>query len=358
MRAWQRESARRLVSYAGVVPALFTPGEPLRVFLAAWDLYALVHLGLTWLAVRRGGIVFLRAMSAQSRRPGRAERWFMSSPEQFSRAAAGVALIAVILVMPQAESQGTAVRYVLAACLVAVVASWLMLQTGFLTTYVGTHGDHGGLRFPDEKDAGLVDFASFTVAVGTTFGTTDVSVTHTAMRRQVPSHGVLASCSTPWCSLSPSRSRRATSARRGRIGVMRFEDSARIDAPTQVVWETYTDVVSWPEWTESVTSVELLDPGPLRVGSRARIRQPRLPVAVWTVTEVVEGRSFTWVAKGPGLRSTATHRVDPDGAGALATARVDQEGPLGGLLGRLTAGLTRRYLALETAGLKARAEGR
>jgi uncharacterized membrane protein len=139
---------------------------------------------------------------------------------------------------------------------------------------------------------------------------------------------------------------------------MRFEDSAVIAATPATVWEIYSDVEHWPDMTESVTSVELLDPGPLRVGSRARIRQPRLPVAEWTVTEIDAGRSFTWVARGPGVRSTGTHVVEPHGDGARATAILDQGGPLGPVVGFLTRGLTRRYLAMESAGLKARAEAR
>ena len=139
---------------------------------------------------------------------------------------------------------------------------------------------------------------------------------------------------------------------------MRFEDSAVIAAPASTVWEVYRDVEHWPEWTESVTSVELLDPGPLRVGSRARVRQPRLPVAEWTVTEIDEGRSFTWVARGPGVRTTGTHLVEPHADGARATAILVQAGPLGPVVGFLTRGLTKRYLAMEAAGLKARAEGR
>lgn len=137
---------------------------------------------------------------------------------------------------------------------------------------------------------------------------------------------------------------------------MRFEDSAVIAAPPAAVWAIYSDVEHWPDMTESVTSVELLDPGPLRVGSRARIRQPKLPVATWTVTEIDEGRSFTWVARGPGVRSTGTHVVEPHGDGARATAILDQAGLLGPVVGFLTRGLTRRYLAMESAGLKARAE--
>ena len=40
----------------------------------------------------------------------------------------------------------------------------------------------------------------------------------------------------------------------------------------------------------------------------------------------------------------------------LVRQRIDQRGPVGALVGVLMRGLTRRYLALESAGLKARCE--
>ena len=151
---------------------------------------------------------------------------------------------------------------------------------------------------------------------------------------------------------------------------MRFADEITIDAPAEQVWAVYSDVTHWSEWTASITSVELLDDGTgppiggppvgeLAIGTRARIRQPKLPVAVWEVTEWEPGRTWTWVATGPGVRSTATHTVVPTGDD---TCRVDssltQEGPLGWVIARLYAGLTRRSLAMEAAGLKTRCESR
>lgn len=114
---------------------------------------------------------------------------------------------------------------------------------------------------------------------------------------------------------------------------MRFEASIDIAAPAERVFAVYSDVERWPEWTRSVTSVERLDDGPLRVGSRARVRQPRLPTAVWEVTELVPDRSFTWVARGPGIVTTGSHVVTPlDGDGVKATAALEQAGPLGSLM--------------------------
>jgi hypothetical protein len=137
---------------------------------------------------------------------------------------------------------------------------------------------------------------------------------------------------------------------------MRFEAAINIDATPGRVWEVFSDVQRWPEWTASITSVELLTPGPLAVGSQARIRQPKLPTTVWTVTELVEGSHFVWESRAPGVRSVGGHYVQAEGSGARATSRLDQHGVGGALIGRLYAGLTKRYLAMETAGLKERSE--
>ena len=139
---------------------------------------------------------------------------------------------------------------------------------------------------------------------------------------------------------------------------MRFQATIDVAAPAGRVFDAYSDVVHWPDWTTSVSSVELLDPGPLRVGSRARIRQPRLPVAVWQVTELVPGRSFTWVARGPLIVSTGRHEVAPAGGDGhvTVTATLEQAGPVGAVVGLLTRRLTDRYLQTEVRGLKAHCE--
>lgn len=139
---------------------------------------------------------------------------------------------------------------------------------------------------------------------------------------------------------------------------MSSEITRRVDAPPARVWDVLADVASWPTWTASVTSVELLDEGPMRVGWRVRMAQPRLPTSVWTVTEVEVGRSFTWQARGPGRLTTATHRIEPAAQGSTVVLGVRQEGPVGLVVGRLARSLTERYMALEADGLARRAEGR
>lgn len=139
---------------------------------------------------------------------------------------------------------------------------------------------------------------------------------------------------------------------------MRNETTVTVSAPCDKVWDVMTDVECWPDLTTSVTAVHKLDPGPLRVGSRVRIRQPRLPPAEWVVTELVERSRFTWESTAPGVHSTAVHQVASAGSGTSQLhLSIDQEGALGGLVSRLYRGMTERYINLEANGIKRRAEG-
>jgi len=137
---------------------------------------------------------------------------------------------------------------------------------------------------------------------------------------------------------------------------MHFENVVTIAAPAETAWRVLTDIESWPDMTPSITSVERVDPGPLRVGSRVRIKQPKLPVTVWTVTEYVEGQRFVWEAKSPGARTRAVHSVLDTLGSTTLRLEIDQAGPLGGVVGVLAGGMTRRYIDWEAQGVRQRAE--
>src|ERR1700754_3490538 len=129
-----------------------------------------------------------------------------------------------------------------------------------------------------------------------------------------------------------------------------------IEAPAAVVWDVFSDVEAWPEWTASVTRLTALDGPGLAVGKRFEIKQPRLPKLVWEVTAVEDGASWTWEQRSPGGRTIAVHEVIPKEGRTLVRQRLDQQGPVGALVARLMRGTTRRYLELEAQGLKARSE--
>jgi uncharacterized protein YndB with AHSA1/START domain len=136
-----------------------------------------------------------------------------------------------------------------------------------------------------------------------------------------------------------------------------FTTTKHVDAPPPRVWEVLVDVARWPEWTPTMLSVERLDAGPFQVGSRAKVRQPRLPQAVWQVTDLVDGRSFVWEAGGAGMTTIARHEVVEEGNGCTVTLSVEQAGPLGALAGLVWRGLTQRYIELEAASLDKRVTG-
>ena len=136
---------------------------------------------------------------------------------------------------------------------------------------------------------------------------------------------------------------------------MNFQTSIDIAATPEIVWSVMSDVERWHEWTASVRGVKRLDAGPLRVGSRAVVRQPKFPPAMWKVT-AIEGRSFTWISGVPAMWVHAHHSVTPIPGGARATLGLHFQGPLARLLGRMTSAINDRYLAMEAAGLKQRSE--
>jgi uncharacterized membrane protein len=135
-----------------------------------------------------------------------------------------------------------------------------------------------------------------------------------------------------------------------------FSISIDIDAPAERVYDVMADTDRWHEWTPSITSIKRLDRGPFSVGSRAVVRQPKLPPALWTVTAIDERRGFTWMNRAPGITVTARHSVDASAGRSTATLSLKYEGLLGGLLARITRGITNRYLAMEARGLKKRSE--
>jgi uncharacterized protein YndB with AHSA1/START domain len=136
------------------------------------------------------------------------------------------------------------------------------------------------------------------------------------------------------------------------------ESSVDIDAPTSLVWEVFTDVERWPEWTASVTNLVALDGPGLAVGKRFRIKQPKLPTLVWEVTDVAPGVSWTWAQHSSGGSTFAHHALTPmDHGRTLVRQALDQRGPVGAIVGRLMLRTTRRYLEMEAQGLKLRSEG-
>lgn len=137
---------------------------------------------------------------------------------------------------------------------------------------------------------------------------------------------------------------------------MHVEHHLDINATPERVYSIISDVEQWPEITESVTPVQLLTPGPLAVGSEARLSQPKFGTRAWRVTAVEPGKSFTWATSGGGASMVATHTVTPRNGGSTLTLIVDSTGLAAKLFGWMLAGTGRRFMEMEAAGVKRRAE--
>lgn len=140
-----------------------------------------------------------------------------------------------------------------------------------------------------------------------------------------------------------------------------YETSVDVDAPVERAWAVMIDLERMPEWTASIKRVRRVRGDGAAIGSRYRVEQPKLPPATWTITDLdgegVERRSFTWASGAPGFRSVATHSVAARTGGSRVTLDIRTSGILGRLFWPLMAGITRRYVDMEAAGLKAAAEG-
>lgn len=129
-----------------------------------------------------------------------------------------------------------------------------------------------------------------------------------------------------------------------------------IAAPPERVWDVLVDIERWPERIPTVDSVERLDDGPLALGSRTRLVQPKLPPGVWTVTEMSDGSSYTWESKSSGVTVVASHDVEPHADGSRLTLAITVSGAMAGIGWLMSKSLTKRYVETEAASIKAAAE--
>jgi hypothetical protein len=136
-----------------------------------------------------------------------------------------------------------------------------------------------------------------------------------------------------------------------------FRYTVEVFAPREKVWDVLVDVERWPEWTPTVTRAQRLDPGPLGLGSRTRIWQPRLMTTSWRVTALDPNAGvLVWETGRPGIKIIATHRVEPMQGSVRLTLTLQYKGILGLFMAIQLKNLNWDYLTKEAQGLKARCE--
>jgi hypothetical protein len=132
-----------------------------------------------------------------------------------------------------------------------------------------------------------------------------------------------------------------------------FRYEVEIRVPPARVWAVLLDVERWPEWTTSVSRIQRVEVGPITLGSRVRIWQPRLRPAVWQVTSL-DGRrrTFAWTTHNFGVKVIGRHQVETHRNISRLCLSVQYSGPLSAIVTRLYGNLSRDYIAREAEGLK------
>ncbi|MDO5503574.1 MAG: DUF1345 domain-containing protein [Actinomycetia bacterium] len=170
--------------------------------LVFWTVFTLIQAGLSFLTYRGLPSEELRTALGQGRRehgilgtitriPGARMFLGISDAPSYGRQVAFVALLGVGAILLIGELRELPLLRILSA--LVVVASWINLLITYTVHYARLHAqDNAGLAFPAGGGRTLPDYLYFSIAVQTTFGTTDVTVTTTKMRRTVTGHAALA----------------------------------------------------------------------------------------------------------------------------------------------------------------------
>src|SRR5438105_8256407 len=105
------------------------------------------------------------------------------------------------------------------------------------------------------------------------------------------------------------------------------ECSADSKAPPEAVWELYTDVDNWSDWSEKGVERSSID-GDFKVGTTGMSKAPHLPKGRFELVEVEAEHKFVTKSTLPGATLYFEHMVEPADNGSHITHRAILDGPL------------------------------
>ena len=178
---------------------VFRTDEPLdfaSLVLAVFVLWCLIYLPLTWRALVMTDAASLATWAKRiddlPRSPVRDMVFGRTVGFAMPVSAAVTGFAAGAYILPHADALNpTSPSLLRVLSVLAVVLSWLLVHTAFATHYAYVFQHGGGMNFPEDTRPAPMDFAYFSAAVATTFGTTDVNVTSSRVRRIVLGHSLL-----------------------------------------------------------------------------------------------------------------------------------------------------------------------
>jgi uncharacterized membrane protein len=185
---------------------LLPAGTGVEVYVAVyWNVWAVTYLVLTWFLIFRSSPRQTRRWARVQREtkggwlPGLAMALFQvgrTGGLLFIALVSQVGLASAVVLLPQVRDGSLASAPLIILNALAVVAAWAVLNTAYALYYAYAYydGDEerpGGLQFPGGKEPGMIDFAYFSFAIGTSFATSDVRVISRNGRRAVLGHTLL-----------------------------------------------------------------------------------------------------------------------------------------------------------------------
>lgn len=140
----------------------------------------------------------------------------------------------------------------------------------------------------------------------------------------------------------------------GKTYIIRKTQSINTDISK--VFAVWTDIEKWHLWTKSVNSITFIGNKKFEIGSRVKAFQPKLPPAVWTITEVRNNELFVWQTKTFGVTIVAKHKLRTALYGTISESELIYSGLFACILRRLSKNLVFEYLTMEMDGLKKECE--
>lgn len=158
------------------------------VVLAGWIVTSTVLLVWVWLDIGRLGASTTARVATREDDSRAASRLVLVASSVLS-------LAAIVAALHRASSSSSGLDAALTtASLVAVVVSWLVVNTVFVLHYAHLYYDGeavGGVSFPGDQAPCYRDFAYLGFTVGMTFQVSDTAITDSTIRTTVLRHALL-----------------------------------------------------------------------------------------------------------------------------------------------------------------------
>lgn len=162
--------------------------------IASWDLSALIYLGLAWQVIARSDVRMTRDHALKQDQSSHVMFLFV-----VTAAFAGMVAIGFLATTLKGLEFWPKAWH-LALSIVALISSWLLIQTVFAFHYARRYyaprhrvpAQPTGLQFPGDLDPDYLDFAYYSFVVGMTSQVSDVPVISRPMRHLTLIHSILA----------------------------------------------------------------------------------------------------------------------------------------------------------------------